>query len=100
MRQTPSNLDDLVVGTLPDHVISAIGKMELTVEDLQEFNSKSPIFSIVIEKGYIVIKIRIKAKLRIPTKKLIITIGSVVSLLGVITKVIVDNWATIKALIK
>ncbi len=60
------SLDDLAAGKLPDRITKAINEMELTVEEVIEWESSKPKVRLVATVNSVEIGIRV----RIPMKKL------------------------------
>lgn len=72
-EESKVHLDDLITGKLPERIITAISEMELTVEEVTQWEASRPPLRISLMDG----KLSIDIRFRIPIKKMI-AIGSAV----------------------
>lgn len=89
------SLETLAVGTLPPRINQTIDELELTVEELVEWEqSKSPV-RVTATKD----EVRITVQIRVPTKKLVALISSLGSLLVFVVNFVYRHWAEIQSLL-
>lgn len=71
------NLDVIAAGKLPDRVIKAIDKLEISIDEMKEWERSKKPFHLEISGK----KIFIEIKIHLSTKKLLAVVSSLVTLL-------------------
>ncbi len=71
------NLDDLAAGTLPKRVVSAIGEVELTIEEIAQWEASKARVRVVLQGN----ELRLYTRACLPLKKAVATLGGLTGLL-------------------
>jgi len=87
-------LEELVIGKLPDRVLSAIDQMEITIADVAQWEASKPSMRVMARDGRLVVDLKVRWQI----KKLLMVIGGLGGFLWAITNVIVSNLPQIQAL--
>jgi hypothetical protein len=93
VRQSKSvTLEELVIGKLPERLLSALNKTELTVADLARWEASKPALHIMASDSHLIVDL----KLRLPIKKMLVVIGGFVGFGWTLTTLIVNNLPQIQ----
>ncbi len=87
-----SQLDELAVGRLPDRVLTEIGKIDVKIEELDDWAQNIPTLYIRVVDGVLNVRINVQ----VPTKVAFATVGTVITIIVFAAK----NWPAIVALLK
>jgi hypothetical protein len=90
------DLDELVIGKLPDEVLSALSRMKIDVVDIQEWDETRPKFILRAQGSYLDVDMRLK--LHIPWKKYFLIVSSVISLTVLLIKLFYNYESLIRPL--
>lgn len=91
-KNEDERLDSLINGKLPSHVVDAINKIELKLEDAIEWQKSRRPVSISIEKG----RIHIECNLDISVKKALALITGITGIIWAILVLIFDYLPAIR----
>jgi hypothetical protein len=91
------DLDELVIGKLPDEVLNALSQMKIDVVDIQEWDETRPKFILRAQGNQLDVDIRLK--LHIPMKKYFLIISSAISLTVLLIKMFYEYEPLIRPLL-
>jgi hypothetical protein len=60
----PINLDELCAGKLPARILTAVGEMELTVAELEEWERSKPPIKVSVKDSQLLIALRVRVPVR------------------------------------
>jgi hypothetical protein len=85
------SLDDLVAGTLPQSVLAAIAEVQLTVEEVADWERGKPVWRLSATSDELVVEV----KLRLPIKRVLAVLGALVGGAVAAAKLVVRYGPTV-----
>jgi hypothetical protein len=89
-------VEDLAAGELPERLLSAIGSMELTVEELVEWDRGKPPLRLIATREHLVLEVT----MRIPIKKVLALVGAVLGAALAGSKLLVQFGPTLQKVLE
>ena len=88
----PIKLEDLANGNLPEHLTTSIGKLKITVEELNDWKKSHPPLYIAFKQGHFILDLRIRWSIN----KFLVFLGGIVGLVWAFMKFFLDYLPIIK----
>ena len=86
-------LDNLAAGKLPEQVIASIDKVELTVADMEQWETSKPTIRLLVTEDKLVFEVRVRVSLR----KALAILGSLIAILWTSANIAIKYLPTLKA---